>query len=94
MIFQGLCSRHLGNIKANVNGFAFSVKTQLMPSLMGVVFFLIKILKKCPSGRNHGNNSLGNTPLAQSKHHLFKKYKTCHIHKGRQLQERDTFLKF
>jgi len=49
MIFQGLCSRHLGNIKANVNGFAFSVKTQLMPSLMGVVFFLIKILKKCPS---------------------------------------------
>ena len=50
MVFQGLCSRHLGNIKANVNGFAFSVKTQLMLSLMGVkFFFLIKILKKCPS---------------------------------------------
>lgn len=46
-----------------------------------------------PSGCNHGNNSLGNIPPAQSKHCPFKKYKTHHIHKGRQLQVRDTSLK-
>ena len=50
MVFQGLCSRHLGNIKANVNDFAFLVKTHLMLSLMGVkFFFLSKFLKKYPS---------------------------------------------
>lgn len=38
-ISRPLQQNHLTNIKANVNGFAFSAKTQLMLSLMGVKFF-------------------------------------------------------